>query len=114
LDTKSFEPLNRRNAVGEERPAVQAEVAPEVEVASVDVEKQVKENQDPIKEVKIKQAVIDVPRSKTVKLKVPGFRGGFKSMKFGDDHITENVVSAEEKADFVRQFPRAVVEEVEE
>lgn len=96
MDTKNFRPLDAKTAnVTAQKPEVKEEKAEE------------------IKEVGIKQAVINIPKKKTIKLKVPGFRGSFAGMKFGDDHITEKHVTEENVADLKRQFPNAKIEEVE-
>lgn len=100
MDTKNFKPLDAKtaNVTVQNKPA-------EVKAKEEKVEE--------IKEVEIKQAVIDIPKKKTIKLKVPGFRGSFAGMKFGDDHITERYVTEENVADLKRQFPNAKIEEVE-
>lgn len=66
-----------------------------------------------LKKAEIKQAVIDVEKTKASYLRVPGMHGKYIDITFDNDGYSDQPVPEAIREKIINQYPGAIIEEVD-
>lgn len=66
------------------------------------------------RKAEIKQAVVNVERVKTTHLRVAGMHGKYKGILFDNNGVSDQPVPQEIREMITKQYPGAIIEEVDE